>query len=160
MINDSCMDQKIENALKDKDIMNIMNRACHKFIHQLDSDDIYTCKINALWKSFLHFKPEKNCKFTTYLYKGVYIECLKAIKFFNKSKGFVPLHEGYYSNNEADILMIDILDEAENELQKELLLGKAAKMTNQELGLKHGIGKETVRKKVKKITKKFQDKFA
>ena len=81
-----CIDKKIENALNDKDIVNIMNHACKKFVTQLDPDDIYTCKLNALWKCFLNFKPEKKCKFTTYLYKDVYIECLKAVKFVNKGK--------------------------------------------------------------------------
>ena len=79
-----CIDKKIENALNDKDIVNIMNHAYKKFVTQLDPDDIYT-KLNALWKCFLNFKPEKKCKFTTY-HKGVYIECLKAVKFVNKGK--------------------------------------------------------------------------
>ena len=37
-----CIDQKIEKALNDKDITNIMNHACKNFMKQLDSDDIYT----------------------------------------------------------------------------------------------------------------------
>ena len=35
-----CIDKKIENALNDKDIVNIMNHACKKFVTQLDPDDI------------------------------------------------------------------------------------------------------------------------
>ena len=160
MSDNCCINTKIEDALQNKDIMNIMSRACHRFTNQLDADEVYTCKLNALWKSFLNFKPDKNCKFTTYLYKGVYIECLKAVKFNNKSNRLRPLHSGFAENANVDITMIDILDEAENALEKELLEGKASRMTNQELGKKHNIGKETVRKKVKKITKKFQHKFS
>jgi hypothetical protein len=159
-MNDNSIDDKIEEALNNKDVMNIMSRACQPFSQQLDSDEIYTCKINALWKSFLNFKPEKNCKFTTYLYKGVYIECLKVVKFNNKSKRFSQMHSGLSEDYNSDITMIDLLDEAKDELEKELLIGKASRMTNQELGKKHGIGKETVRKKMKKITKKFQHKFS
>jgi hypothetical protein len=160
MSDNNCIDKKIEQALNNKDIMNIMSRACQPFSQQLDSDEIYTCKINALWKSFLNFNPDKNCKFTTYLYKGVYIECLKSVKFNNKSKKFCKMHSGLSEDYNSDITMIDILDEAKDELERELLIGKASRMTNQELGKKHGIGKETVRKKMKKITKKFQHKFS
>jgi DNA-directed RNA polymerase specialized sigma subunit len=160
MSDDNCIDTKIENALNNKDIMNIMSRACQPFSQQLEPEDIYTCKINALWKSFLNFNPDKNCKFTTYLYKGVYIECLKAIKFNNKSKKFCQMHSGFSEDYNSDITMIDLLDEAKDQLERELLIGKASRMTNQELGKKHGIGKETVRKKMKKITKKFQHKFS
>ena len=160
MSDNDCIDTKIENALNNKDIMNIMSRACQPFSQQLEPEDIYTCKINALWKSFFNFNPDKNCKFTTYLYKGVYIECLKAVKFNNKSKKFCPMHSGLSDNYNSDITMIDLLDEAKDELERELLIGKASRMTNQELGKKHGIGKETVRKKMKKITKKFQHKFS
>ena len=56
MSDNDCIDTKIENALNNKDIMNIMSRACQPFSQQLEPEDIYTCKINALWKSFLNFK--------------------------------------------------------------------------------------------------------
>ena len=156
---EECIDKKIENALTDKDITNIMNHACKRFIKQLDQDDIYTCKLNALWKCFLNFKPEKKCKFTTYLYKGVYIECLKAVKFLNKHRSNHKLHPSINAPKNTEELMIDILDEAENDLEKSLILDKISKMTNEELSNKYGIGKETVRKRVKKMTKNFQHKF-
>ena len=154
-----CIDKKIENALNDKDIVNIMNHACKKFVNQLEQEDIYTCKLNALWKCFLNFKPEKKCKFTTYLYKGVYIECLKAVKFVNKSKFCGKLNPSIQSVNSTEEMIIDILDEAENDFEKSLLKDKISKMTNEELSNKYDIGKETVRKKVKKMTKNFQHKF-
>ena len=157
---EECIDIKIEKALNDKDITNIMNHACKKFIRQLDSDDIYTCKLNALWKCFLNFKPEKNCKFTTYLYKGVYIECLKAVKFLNKHKPNQRLHPSIKAPKNTEELLIDILDEAETDLEENLIMDKVSKMTNEELSNKYGIGKETVRKRVKKMTKNFQHKFA
>jgi DNA-binding Lrp family transcriptional regulator len=56
-------------------------------------------------------------------------------------------------------MIIDILDEAENDFEKSLLKDKISKMTNEELSNKYNIGKETVRKKVKKMTKNFQHKF-
>ena len=94
------------------------------------------------------------------MYNGVYIECLKTVKFNNKSKKSCQIHSGLSEDYNPDITMIDLLDEAKDDLERELLIGKASRMTNQELGKKHGIGKETVRKKMKKNTKKFQHKFS
>ena len=78
------IDQKIENALKDSNITRIMHKASNRFRKQIDEDAIKTCQLNALWKALINFKPEKNVKFTTYLYSGVFIECLKEVKFHQK----------------------------------------------------------------------------
>jgi DNA-binding Lrp family transcriptional regulator len=69
------------------------------------------------------------------------------------------LHPSINAPKNTEELMIDILDEAENDLEKSLILDKISKMTNEELSNKYGIGKETVRKRVKKMTKNFQHKF-
>lgn len=153
------IDVKIEKALQDKDITNIMHKAARRFRNQLDKDTIYTCQLNALWKAFLNFKPEKNTKFTTYLFNGVFIECLKEIKFRNKSsKCKHKLHDNIAQNNER-YLMIDILDEITNDEDRQLLLDKISNMTIQEMANKRNISRETVRKKLKKLTKNFQRKF-
>lgn len=154
-----CINKNIEEALKNKDINNIMNRACRKFSKQLDQDELYTCKLNALWKSFVNFKPEKQCKFTTYLFRGVYIECLKAVKFINKSNKAHKINMDIPCTKNTDLLMMELLDEVDTEFEKCLIKDKMAKMTNQELSEKYNIGKETIRKKIKKITKNFQHKF-
>lgn len=153
------IDTKIANALQNKDIVNIMHKASKRFTNQLDKDTIYTCQINALWKAFLNFKPEKNTKFTTYLFNGVFIECLKEIKFKNKySKNTKKLHDNIVKNNER-YLLIDILDELSNEEDKQLLLDKISNMTIQEMADKRNISRETVRKRLKKLVQNFQDKF-
>lgn len=153
------IDTKIENALQNKDIVNIMHKASKRFTNQLDKDTIYTCQINALWKAFLNFKPEKNTKFTTYLFNGVFIECLKEIKFRNKySKNTKKLHDNIVKNNER-YLLIDILDELSSEEDKQLLLDKISNMTIQEMADKRNISRETVRKRLKKLVQNFQDKF-
>jgi DNA-directed RNA polymerase specialized sigma subunit len=153
------IDTKIEKALQNKDITNIMHKASKRFIHQLDKDTIYTCQINALWKAFVNFKPEKNTKFTTYLFNGVFIECLKEIKFKNKSNRCKhKLHDNIAEHNDR-YLMVDILDEITNEEDRQLLLDKISNMTIQEMANKRNISRETVRKKLKKLTKNFQQKF-
>ena len=153
------LNTKIEQALQNKDIVKIMNKASQRFNNQLDRDAIHTCQINALWKSFVNFKPEKKTKFTTYLYNGVFIECLKEIKFINKSKKCTgKLHTNIVGKNDQSML-IDVLDELESDEEKSLVLDRISKMTINEIAKKHGVSRETIRKKLKKIVNRFQYKF-
>ena len=101
-----CINTKIENALKDDNIVKIMNKASKRFRNQLDKDTINTCQLNALWKTFVNHDPAKGAKFTTYLYNGVFIECMKEIKFSKKSDRFSgKLHDNIPNKND-DFLMI------------------------------------------------------
>lgn len=151
-MNQENINDKIEIALQDKNILNIMNKACSLFCRQLDSDVLYTCKINALWKSLVNYDESKNTKFTTYLYKGVVIECLKATKFEKKSRQLHGkiLHPNIESPH-SPINLLDILDELKTEEEKELIIDKLSNMTIQEMADKRSYSRETVRKKLKKI---------
>jgi DNA-directed RNA polymerase specialized sigma24 family protein len=145
------INDKIEGALQNKDIVNIMNKACKKFVTQLDSDVLNSCKLNALWKCFMYFKPEKNTKFTTYLYNGVFIECLKEIKFKNKYQKFSgKLHENIVKNSDP-YLMIDLMDELKSDEEKELFLDRLSNMTIEEMAKKRQSNRETTRKKLNKM---------
>lgn len=153
------INDKIENALLNKDILNIMNKACKKFINQLDSDTLHSCKINALWKSFLYFKPEKNTKFTTYLYNGVFIECLKEIKFKNKYQKFSgKLHENIIKNSDP-YLIIDIMDELQTQEEKELFLDRLSNMTIEEMAKKRKSNRETTRKKLNRMIQNLRKRI-
>tara|TARA_B100000085_G_C18241167_1_gene389993 strand:- start:69 stop:554 length:486 start_codon:yes stop_codon:yes gene_type:complete len=160
MSNTHCINTKIENALSDKNITNIMHKASKSFSGQLDEDDIYTCQINALWKCFLNFKPEKKVKFTTYLFNGVRIECIKQLKFNQKLSGKTKSLM-YHNVPDLDdaILKIDLLDEAENDEELQLMKDKISNMTIQEMSDKRAYSRETVRKRLKKISKKLHPKF-
>ena len=151
------IDQKIENALHDKNIVKIMNKAASRFHRQLCKDTIYTCQLNALWKAMLNFKPEKNVKFTTYLFHGVFIECLKEVKFIQKHSRFTghKLHDNI-SNHYNPYILIDILDEAKTPEEKEILLDKFANLTINEMANKRNSNRETTRKKMKNIFQRIQ----
>jgi hypothetical protein len=152
-----CINTKIENALKDNNILKIMNRASKKFRNQLDSDTIYSCQLNALWKTFVNYDETKGAKFTTYLYKGVFIECIKEINFKNKNQCKGKLHENL-TNNKDYLLSIDMFDEC-NEEEKVLLSNKLSNMTIAEIALKNNKNRETIRKKINKLTDKIKNKF-
>jgi DNA-directed RNA polymerase specialized sigma24 family protein len=154
------LNTKIELAMKNKDIVNIMNKASRRFANQLDKDIIYSCQLNALWKSFLHFKPEKNTKFTTYLYNGVFIECLKEIKFLGKhSKFSQKLHDNIVRKSDP-YFMIDIMDELKTDEDKKLFMYKLSNMTIEEIAKKINSNRETTRKKIKKLITNLGKKLA
>lgn len=153
------LDNKIENALKNKNILKIMNKASRRFQKQLDSDTINSCHLNALWNAFVHFNPNKNAKFTTYLYNGVFIECLKEIKFKNKNKCTMKLHDNIVASNYNPHFIMEILDELEDAEDRDLLIDKYSNMTINEMAKKRSSNRETVRKKLKNVLKKIEQKF-
>jgi predicted transcriptional regulator len=154
----SCINTKIETALLDTNIVKIMNRASKRFRNQLDKDTIYTCQLNALWKTFLNYDEKKGAKFTTYLYKGVFIECMKEINFINKNQAKSKLHDNLCSNKNP-FLMTDILDEFEDECERNLIVDKMSNMTIAEIADKYSKNRESVRKKINKLTDKIKNKF-
>lgn len=145
------VNKKIEQMLKDDNIVKIMNKASKNFTKQLDSDEIYTSQINALWKAIINFKEDKNTKFTTYLYRGVLIDCIKQAKFKSKlsSKANKCLHSNI-TNNSNDTCIIDIIDEVDNEYELDLILDKYKNLTIVEMAKKRNISRETVRLQIKK----------
>lgn len=155
---ETCINTKIEDALKDKNIVKIMNKASQRFNNQLDKDSIYTCHINALWKAFLHFNPDKNVKFTTYLYNGVFIECLKEIKFINKNRFCSNKLHDNISSKKDPYFFIDLLDEVSG-IEKEILLDKFSNMTIEEMAKKYNSNRETTRKRIKAILSKIRKKL-
>lgn len=158
-MNKDCINTKIENALKDDNIVKIMNKASKRFANQLDKDIIYTCQINALWKTFLNHDPSKGAKFTTYLFNGVFIECMKEIKFAQKSKRMSgKLHNNIAEHNNQ-FLFMDILDELQNPLDREIFLDRLSNMTIAEIAKKHNINRESTRRKMHKILKSIKQKF-
>ena len=153
------LNSKIESAMKDKDITRIMSKASARFRNQLDEDEIHTCHLNALWKSFVNFKPERKAKFTTYLYSGVFIECLKQVKFKNKyERKAVTLYDNMLCSDHESVL-VDIFDELQNEEEKDLISDRICNMTINEIAKKNHVSRETIRKKIKKITERFKYKF-
>lgn len=158
MTND-CINDKINNALKDDNIVKIMNKASRRFRNQLDKDTIYSCQINALWKTFVNHEPSKGAKFTTYLYNGVFIECMKEIKFSKKSERTgAKLHDNIPCSKDQ-YLMTDILDEFKNDLDKSMFIDRMSNMTIAEIAEKYSINRESIRRKLHKIIKNLQKRF-
>lgn len=154
-----CLNTKIENALKDTNILKIMNKASKRFKNQLDKDTIHTCQLNALWKTFVNHNPEKGAKFTTYLYNGVFIECMKEIKFKQKSnRNNGKLHDNI-TDHRDQYIMTDILDELNSE-EQQMIMDRFSNMTIAEIAKKHDKNRESTRRKIHKIFQKLANKFS
>jgi hypothetical protein len=155
----TCINNQIENALKDINIVKIMNKASKRFKNQLDKDTIKTCQLNALWKTFVNHDPAKGAKFTTYLYNGVFIECMKEIKFYNKSlRNTGKLHDNI-EESRNQYLIIDMLDELNDE-EKEIFLDRLSNMTIAEMASKYQKNRESTRRKMHSVLKKVANKFS
>jgi DNA-directed RNA polymerase sigma subunit (sigma70/sigma32) len=153
------LNDQIENALKDLNIVKIMNKASRRFKNQLDKDTIKTCQLNALWRTFVNHDPAKGAKFTTYLYNGVFIECMKEIKFKSKSlRNTGKLHDNI-QENKNQYLLTDILDELNVE-EKEIFLDRLSNMTIAEMAAKYGKNRESTRRKMHNVLKKVSHKFS
>lgn len=153
------LSNKIEEALKDINIVKIMNKAAKRFTNQLDRDTIKTCQLNALWKTFVNHDASKGAKFTTYLYNGVFIECMKEIKFYQKSaKNNSKLHDNI-EERKNQYLMIDMLDEL-NDSEKEIFLDRLSNMTISEMAQKYGKNRESTRRKMHKVLNKIAKNFS
>jgi len=152
------LNNKIENALKDDNIVKIMNKAARRFRNQLDKDTINTCQLNALWKTFVNHEPTKGAKFTTYLYNGVFIECMKEIKFSKKMDRFSGKLHDNIPQDKDEFFIIDILDEL-SENDQTMLLDRLSNMTIAEIAEKHHTNRESARRKMHKIIKNLRKNF-
>ena len=152
------IDKQLSECLSDSNIIKVMHKASKSFTRQLDEDEVYTCQINALWKAIKNFDSTKKTKFTTYLYTGVMIECIKAVKFVNKGSQASSLHDNM-SLDTNDTIILDFLDEAENEIEYEILVHRSQRRTIEEIGSIMGSSRETIRKKIKKMEKRIRHKF-
>lgn len=152
------LNDRINNALKDENILKIMNKASKRFKNQLDADTVKTCQLNALWKTFLNHDASKGAKFTTYLYKGVFIECMKEIKFTKKNKSTHKLHHNIESKSN-DFFYAELMDEFPNVHDRNLICDRLSNMTISEIAEKYGKNRESIRRKIHKLAENIKDKF-
>ena len=153
------MNKEITDKLKNNDIIGITASAASPFMSILSKDEIKTCILNATWKALQKYDNKIGCKFTTYLYRGVVMECLTQQK-FNSSKS----KHGYIHKNIPDpvdyTLRAEMLDLVKNCDDPDLMYDRFYKnMTIKELAEKRGVCGETIRIKIKKNLKNLNSNF-
>ena len=146
----------IEKALKDRDLQMVMHKASGKFARQLDQDSIQSCQMVAMWKAMENFDPNRGIKFITYLYKCVFVECLKEVKFVNKSKrNSGRLHDNVEAKKNNDISIMELLDEAHTQEERSMLEDRLANKTIAEMAETRNVSREIVRRRLKRLTTKI-----
>ncbi len=68
------------------------------------------------------------------------------------------LHDNF-AENSCDTMMVDILDELDSEEEIQLIMDRISKVTINEIAKKSNVSRETIRKKIKKILYRFENKF-
>ena len=145
---------KIEEILNDNDCVNVARKASIPFSGVLSQDEINYCIANAAWNSVKCFNPDKNAKLTTFLYKGVIIECTKQIKNNNgKDKKLnVISYSGFnlIESKHGNVNDIDMIDEIKNCKDPDIMYGRFYEnKTLSEIAKENSITKEAVRLRIK-----------
>ncbi len=146
------------NNIDGQDVFKILKKACSTFRFSLSQDEMTTCCINALWKAVDKYQVDSKCKFTTYLYKGVVMECLSQKK-FNKDKiSFSGKIHPNIKDDKDPYEPIDMLDEIKFACEDpSLILDRYYKnMSIKEIAQNRGVCGETIRIKINKNLKKLK----
>lgn len=158
---DNIKDQtKYFGEFSERDIIKISRKASATFFGILSEDEIETCILNALWKAIQKYDINSKCKFTTYLYNGVIMECLTQKK-FNAHNPTLRIYENIISANNKDIEKIDMLDELNTCCEDpDLIFDRFYNnMTVKEIALSRGVCSETIRVKINKNLGKLRLKM-
>lgn len=149
----------LENLTKD-DLEKVASKAAKSFIGKLSADEIQSCVLNAFWKAIDKYNSEKECKFTTYFYKGVVMECLTQNK-FNLNKSPARIHEGIISFKNNSINEVDMLDEINTYCDDPSIIYDRFynNMSINEIANNLGVCNETIRIKIKKNLHKLKCKL-
>tara|TARA_R110001583_G_scaffold134429_1_gene286161 strand:+ start:1391 stop:1870 length:480 start_codon:yes stop_codon:yes gene_type:complete len=156
---------KIENYLKNPDVVNIMNAVSNKYSKSIDLDEIDSIKMLTLWKCIEKYDPDRGAKFTSYLYQQL------SFAFKNELKKKKQMW--YRDNAQIDIISnnddhdshiefrdtISGLPEDVSTILRQRFLGN---MTMVEIAKANGYSRETARRRLKtaiKICKKSNGKF-
>lgn len=108
------LDETIRKALENEDYQKIMGKASSKFSYILSKDELESCKIEAMWKALAGYDKSRGTKFTSYLYRGVYLECKTHVKFIMGGRRDAVLCHPNIGKEDKTFLMIEIRDELSN----------------------------------------------
>lgn len=142
---------KLEELLKDEDLIKIANKAAQQFSEKLSQDEIKNCITGAMWSASNNYRSDKKTKFSTYLYKGVFFECLKQLKTNEKCVGLTNREFVGHVIPQKSINSIELMDEIKVCQDPDLIIEKFFyNATLKDMADKRGVSKETIRFKLKK----------
>ena len=102
------METKLNEVLENKETMNIANYAASGYSSALTKDEIQNCIYNAVWNALGKFDESKGAKFSTFLHRGVRLQCQKRLN-FNKRYKSTQYYEDSDPVNLIQILKIKFI---------------------------------------------------
>ena len=145
------MNDRIIEVMRDSALVKIANRAASRFYGSMNKEEIDNCIINAVWKALEKWQSDSDCKFSSYLYMGVLMECQAFYK--------LNIHQKEFSYNRTNtdcsyqtLEYIDMMDEIYTYCEDpDIIYDKYYKnMTVQEIADKRQKSGQTIRLKIKK----------
>ena len=144
------MNDKIIKIMRDSNLLKIANRAALKFCNSMTKEEVNSCIINAVWKALETYEEGSNCKFSSYLYAGVVMECQTFYKknIHNNEFPFLANADNSYKTFEYIDMMDEIFTYCED---PDIIYDRYYKnMTVKEIADKKQKSGETIRFKIKK----------
>lgn len=153
------METKLNEVLENKETMNIANYAASGYSSALTKDEIQNCIYNAVWNALGKFDESKGAKFSTFLHRGVRLQCQKRLNFNKRYKSTQYYEDSVFSKSNTKLknqiysqdLKYEIKDEVENCEDPDIIYDRFYKnMTLNEIAQKKNTSYETIRNKIKK----------
>ena len=153
------MDKDIENYLKDKNILNIMNKVSFPYKNNIDHDEIDSIKMDILWDCINKYDPTRGSKFTSYLYQQLSFAFRSRVKKKKKeySSEFVRDNTPCLKT-QSDTNCYDILEGLPLDVSSIIKQRFVENMTMKEIGNANGYSRETARRKLLKAVKICREK--
>jgi RNA polymerase sigma factor (sigma-70 family) len=153
------MDKDIENYLKDKNILNIMNKVSFPYKNNIDHDEIDSIKMDILWNCIKKYDSTRGSKFTSYLYQQLSFAFRSRVK--KKKREY---SSDYVEDNtpclktQSDMNCYDILEGLPQDISYIIKQRFMENMTMKEIGSANGYSRETARRKLLKAVKICREK--
>ena len=86
-------DSEFEDALNNINYIKIMNKVSSKYYKSIYTEELEAQKLLVLWNCLKNFNPDKNLKFTSYLYQRLDWEYKRILKERNREQEKIGSYE-------------------------------------------------------------------
>lgn len=140
----------IEECLADTSIKSIMKTVEGRYKTAIDADDLSSVSYETLWRCINKFDPDRNAKFTSYLYQQLNYAFKNQLKKDSKHQSFATDKIEKVFNDETRLEAMDLIQSMPSDLGTVLRQRFIDNMTIQEIGEANGYSRETARRRIKK----------
>ena len=109
-MNKTIGDIEFNEALRDRNNINIMNKVCSKYFTIIPYDEIERCKLISLWSALQKYDPEKGKKFTSFLYSRITWECKKQCYKIRRDKRCVSYNDSISLSDDVSYKYFELED--------------------------------------------------